>query len=140
MKCTTRDFGEMQIEPKDVIHFIQPPFGFEEFKNYTLIYDNEIGAQIVWLQSIDEPSVCFILFDPSSLSSFYAPEIPQSTLDALGAGEILCWTMAVISNKVENSTINLKSPIVVNLQTGLGAQLILEQDYPVKYPLMKGAE
>ena len=32
------------------------------------IYDEEIGEQIVWLQSLDEPELCFLLFNLYFLS------------------------------------------------------------------------
>ncbi len=138
MKCMTRDFGEIEITENEIITFIQPPFGFEDYKKYTFIYDNQIGNHIVWLQSTEEPAVCFILFDPSPLADFYKPEIPKQTEDLLGEGELLCWTIGVIPKNPKEATVNLKSPIIVNMEKNCGVQVILEQDYPIRFPLVKG--
>ena len=42
---------------------------------------------------------------------------------------------------MEDFSINLKAPIVINMATNKGAQIITEDDYPVKYKiydLLKG--
>ncbi|MBR2876580.1 MAG: flagellar assembly protein FliW, partial [Clostridia bacterium] len=35
-------------------------------------------------------------------------------------------------------TVNLKSPVIINSTTGVAAQIILEQDYPVRQPILEG--
>ena len=40
-------------------------------------FDEEIGEQIVWLQSLEEPGLCFLLFNPSQFEDFYKPEITE---------------------------------------------------------------
>ena len=140
MHCQTRDFGAMDFDGQEIFHFVQPPYGFETYKRFALIYDAQIGDHIVWLQSVEEPSVCFILFDPSSLAPYFAPRFPPDTLDLLGDGDWVCWVVGVVSGDGKRATVNLKSPILVNLRTRRGAQIILEQDYPVRFPLMREAE
>lgn len=138
MKLQTRDFGEVEITEDKVISFLQPPFGFEEKKRYTFLYDCEIGDHIVWMQSVEDPELCFILFDPSSLASFYQPQIPEKVQEELGEGELLCWVIGVVPQDFAKTTVNLKSPVIVNMQTNRAVQVILEQDYPIRYPLMNG--
>lgn len=138
MKYNTRDFGEMEIAEDKIIDFIQPPFGFEKLTKYTFLYDCEIGDKIVWMQSVEDADTCFILFDPSSLASFYAPQVPQAMQDKLGEGELLCWVIGVVPQDASKATVNLKSPIIVNMQTNRAAQVILDQDYPIRYPIGKG--
>ena len=46
-----------------------------------------------------------------------------------------------VPKKVEDFSVNLKAPIVINMNTNKGAQIITEDDYPVKckvYDLLKG--
>lgn len=33
----------------------------------------------------------------------------------------------------KNASINLKAPIIINTETNKGCQIIVEDDYPVKY-------
>ncbi len=133
----TRDFGEVDLSPEDVIEFKQPPFGFEQYKNYILLHDNDIGPDIVWLQSTEDPAVCFIMFDPSPLSSFYKPGVTALAESLLDQGELVCWVIGNMSHGDQNVSLNLKSPVLINTEKKLGAQVILEQDYPVRYKLGK---
>lgn len=140
MKIASRDFGEIDIKDDEIITFVQPPFGFDDYTKYTFIYDEEIGTHIVWLQSVEDPNICFILFDPSSLASFYTPKFDEATLDSLGDGEIVCWVIAVIPSDIKKATLNLKSPIIINTDTNKASQVILDGDYSLRHPLMKEAE
>ena len=103
-----------------------------------MIFDEEIGEQIVWLQSLEEPSLCFLLFDPSSFNDFYKPEITEETEKLLGSGDYACWTVLSLKEDFDESTVNLKSPVLLNTATGVAAQVILEQDYPVRHPILEG--
>ena len=134
----TRDFGEREIPDSKVIIFKQPIFGFEDYTRYTMIFDEEIGEQIVWLQSLEEPELCFFLFDPSAFEDFYKPEITEDTEKSLGAGEYACWVVLSVKEDFNESTVNLKSPIVINTATGVAVQTILEQDYPIRHPVIEG--
>lgn len=140
MKVKTRDFGEIEVDNESILTFSQPPFGFEEYKSYAIIRDEGVGEHIAWLQSVDEPGVCFILFDPSSLSHFYTPLLPKELENELGDGELVCWVIAVVPEDFKRTTVNLKSPVILNLNTCKGTQLILEQEYPVRYYLMQEAK
>ncbi|MBR6552112.1 MAG: flagellar assembly protein FliW [Clostridia bacterium] len=134
----TRDFGEREIPDSKIIVFKQPIFGFDDYKRYTLIFDEEIGEQIVWLQSLEEPELCFLLFDPSAYESFYKPEITVDIEKCLGIGEYTCWVVLSVKENFNDSTVNLKSPVIINTTTGVALQTILEQDYPVRHPVLEG--
>jgi flagellar assembly factor FliW len=106
--------------------------------NLTLIFDEEIGEQIVWLQSLEEPELCFLMFDPSVYEGFYKPEITEDIEKCLGAGEYACWVVLSVKEDFNESTVNLKSPVIINTATGVAAQTILEQDYSVRHPVLEG--
>lgn len=134
MKYQTRDFGAVEIEDSKIIEFVQPVFGFEGYRKFTLLFDHEIGPNITWLQSLEEPGLCFILIDPDVVTTDYAPILPADIERLLGAGEYACWAVAAFRENGK-ATANLKSPILINLETGRGIQVILDQSYPVRFPL-----
>jgi len=138
MKIKTRDFGEAEVGSESVFHFAQPIYGFEDYRDYAVLHDPDFGEGIVWLQSIDEPGLCFILVNPDGLGMGYSPALPEEIQVLLGDGKMFCWVIAVIGGNVRESTVNLKSPVIMNPNSRLAAQVILESEYPVKYPLMKG--
>jgi len=137
MKYKTRDFGEIDIKDSDILTFAQPLFGFEDYRRFALIYNHEIGESLVWLQSLDDPDLCFILFDPTPLSSFFKPELPHWIEDVLGKGDYICWVLCAIPDDIRKTTVNLKSPIFINPNTRKVAQIMLDQNYPIRFPLIK---
>lgn len=136
MKYLTRDFGEIEINESEIINFIQPIYGFEQLKKFTIIHDEEIGESIAWMQSLENSSICFVLIN--SLSIDYNPKIPVDVKNQIGESKLECWVIAVVKDDFRQTTVNLKSPLFINFQTKSAMQVILEEDYPVKYQIMKG--
>lgn len=145
MKINTRDFGTIEIDEQEIIMFQQPIFGFEGLRHYVLLYDDEIGGQFMWLQSIEEQNICFILLDPALILSGYPSALSMELTEGLRQKNIndpLFRVIAVVRNDMMQSTVNLKSPIVIDAQSKCAAQVILDDDYPVRKPLLacgKGA-
>ena len=63
MQIMTRDFGQVTISEEGTIRFVNPIFGFEEYTDFVLLSDTNIGESFLWLQSVQEPDLCFILVD-----------------------------------------------------------------------------
>lgn len=135
MTIETREFGLIDLDEARIVEFVQPMFGFEERRRFALLTDPALGPHIGCLQSLETPELCFVLMDPSALRVPYAPSIPDEAARALGEGEYDCWVVTVLGADIQHSTVNLKSPVLVNWATGRGMQLILDQDYPVRCPL-----
>lgn len=140
MQIETRDFGMIEIEQNNVITFKQPVFGFEEYTQYVLVSDPNMGNGICWLQSIEQKEVCFILMNPLEICRDYAPVVMQDvlfTLQAVPEDDLDCWVIAVIGERFQDSTVNLKSPILINHKMNYAMQVILEQDYPIRKPILE---
>ncbi|WP_125141496.1 flagellar assembly protein FliW [Clostridium transplantifaecale] len=138
MKIETRDFGIIEIKDNNIITFKQPIYGFEEYTQYVLVTDSNMGNGICWLQSIEQKSVCFILMNPLQVKKDYAPVVMQDvliTLQATPKDDLDCWVIAVIGETFRQSTVNMKSPIIINHKRNLAMQVILDQDYPIRMPV-----
>ena len=97
-----------------------------------------MGNGICWLQSIEQKSVCFIMLNPLEVRRDYAPVVMQDVLIMLQAvpeDDLDCWVLMVIGETFRKSTVNLKSPIIINHKTNLAVQVILEQDYAIRQPI-----
>lgn len=136
MIISTRDFGNVEINEEDVITFTQPIFGFENLSKYVLLFNEEISDHFVWLQSLEDERICFILANPLVTVKEYRPSLPQDTQRELGEGEYLYWLVVVVADELKDSTVNLKSPIVVNPAKKRGVQVILEDNLPIRFPLL----
>ena len=59
MVIQTKYFGEIQIDETKVIHFEQGIFGFEDQKEFAVLYEGETDDNpFCWLQSVKEAHVC----------------------------------------------------------------------------------
>lgn len=140
MKINTRDFGEIEIDEKDIIRFENKIFGFEEYTQFIIIDDDEFNGELAWLQSVEEESLCFIISNPLQTVEGYDPNIDKVAKSALGDGEYEIWVMMVVKDDIYESTVNLKSPLIINLENNQAMQTILEDDYSIKYKLFQNGE
>jgi len=113
--------------------------GFPNLNHFALIYDEEKGQKqnsIMWLQSMDDTDIAFPVMLPQAVKEDYKPNVSEEIVAPLGElhdeNTYLLVTVTV-PKKVEDFTVNLKAPIVINMDNRKGVQLIVEDDYPVKY-------
>ena len=142
MKAKTRLFGEIDIEDNKIIHLENGMIGFPDMQKFALIFDEEKGdkAKIMWLQSMDEPEVAFPVMRPELVMSEYNPTVNDEVLEPLGTindeNIFVVVTLTAVADVKKNS-VNLKAPIIINTETRKGCQIIVEDDYPVKYNIYK---
>lgn len=140
MKAKTRLFGEIVIEDEKIIQIDQGMIGFPELKHFTLIFDSEREEKsvIMWLQSMDDGDIAMPVIVPADLLQDYNPTVDNELLEKLGTltpeNTYVLVTVTVPKN-IEDISINLKAPIVINTDTNKGCQLIVEDDYAVRYKI-----
>lgn len=134
MTIETRDFGTIEISEEGILEFKLPVLGFESQKRYIILYDDELGDSLAWLQSVDDKDTCFIIIDPRLLLDSYTPAIRQSVLSQLelATENTVLRCLVVVPNQLSEATVNLKSPIVINPIKKLAAQVVLDEDYPIR--------
>ncbi len=138
MVVTTRDFGNIEISKDDIFTVKSPILGFEEYRKFTLIKDEDVGEGICWLQSTEEPGICFILIAATGLGE-YSFEVTEPMRQQLSIEEenILsyCYCIAVIADNPEKCTVNKKAPVIFSEEGNLFGQYVLDEDLPIKAPL-----
>ncbi len=140
MKITTKEFGDIEVRDEDIIKFNRSIYGFENNNNYVILKDLP-DDDIMYLQSVDDTSLHFVIVDPYVILPNYDPKLSKDDMSALNItkDEVLnlkYMLIAVITEKIENSVVNLKNPLVINPNNKQAIQAILEnQDYPLRYPL-----
>ena len=139
MKADTRLFGEIDIEEEKIITLENGMIGLPEFQKFALIFDEEKGmksSSIMWLQSMDDPQTAFPVMQPNTVKPDYNPTVNDEVLSPLGElkeeNTYVLVTLTAASD-VKETSVNLKAPIVINTDTRKGCQIIVEDDYPVKY-------
>lgn len=144
MQINTRDFGTMEITENDIITFVQPLYGFEQYTDYVILQDEEID-NLAWLQSVQDSELCFILADSSvamATEEFrkFIPESELEKIDASADSDYECWLVLVVKENLQKSTVNLKSPVVINPASQKAMQIILDADLPIRYTAFAGGK
>lgn len=139
-KVNTRVFGEIEVAEEKVIHFPEGIIGFPDCKDFTLIYDEESNGKrsISWLQSLDEPVFAMPVMDPLLVKADYNPSVEDELLAPLGElthENTFILVTVTVPQQIENLSVNLQAPIIVNVDTRKACQLIVEDDFPVKYKI-----
>jgi flagellar assembly factor FliW len=137
MLINTRDFGETEIDDKQIITFPEGVFAFEEDRRFVILAPLGEDKYPCWMQSVDNENLCFIVYNPYEIIADYAPDekILEKELDIFENTNTAVLSIAVIPEDYLKTTINLKSPVVINLDTKTGKQIVLEQDYLVRFPI-----
>lgn len=141
MKVNTRVFGEIDIAEDKIIDFPGGIIGFPELNKFTIIYDEEKGvdAGIRWLQSMQEPGFAMPVMDPLVIKEDYNPKINDEILEPVGnitPDNMLVLVTVTVPSDLTKMTVNLKGPIVINVDDKKGCQIIADgEEYPVKYPI-----
>ena len=140
MKAKTRMFGEIDISDDKIIVLESGMIGFPQMQRFTLIYDKDKGkkSNVMWFQSMDDPQTAFPVINPVTIKEDYNPSVSEELLKPLGQmgqeNTFVLVTLRVPKN-IEDMSINLKAPIIINTSNNKGAQIIVEDDLPVRYKI-----
>jgi flagellar assembly factor FliW len=138
MEVRTTRFGVVQIAEDRVIHFPKGLLGFTSHTRYCLLEPGD-DACFFWLQSVDEPSLAFVITDPSLFIPEYSVPIRPEQMTDLKLNKLEDAQVFVIVNKVEATlTGNLQGPLIINTLTRTGEQMVLaEKRWTTRHPLVK---
>jgi flagellar assembly factor FliW len=112
--------GEIEYASEHVFTFPEGLIGFEQLRSFVLINDVETEP-FRWLVSIEDEDVCLPILDPRLVITNY--ESGNAFPEGATVGVI-----ASLKDPVEDSTINLRSPILFDAATRTGRQIILPDE------------
>lgn len=137
MHVRTTRFGVVEIADDRVITFPKGLLGFSEHKRYCLLEPAEDSA-FFWLQSVDDPTLAFVVTDPSFFVPDYSVPIRAEQMGELVLTKLEDAQVFVIVNKVDQTlTGNLQGPLVINTITRSGEQFVLaEKRWNTRHPLI----
>lgn len=143
MKLVTDYRGEVEYTEEDIIKFVDPMYGFDEHLEYLLLGNVEPDLPFHWLQAIDGESVTFVIVDPFLFVENYDFELDDLTVEQLSIEsieDIMVYTTVVIPENIEEITVNLKSPVIINIKNKKAKQVILDGEFPYKHMIFKKGE
>ena len=133
---TTR-FGQVEVEQDLIMTFPNGVIGFETQTRYAVISQNG-GGSLRWLQSLDSPALAFPIVEPWEVRPDYSATISDADTQALGicdeAPALVFSIVTVPPHNPQEMTINLLAPLIVNVVTRFGKQVIVqEQEYTTRH-------
>lgn len=127
MNVQTTRFGAIDVDESRLITFPAGLLGFPERERFVLLSPDEDGV-FFWLQSIDAPELAFVVTDPALWVEGYQATIRREQMETLGLEKVDDAQVFVIVNKYDSAlTANLQGPLVVNVTSRHGMQLVLAE-------------
>ncbi len=137
MLIETTRFGTLEVDGTRIIEFKDGLLGFPKHKRYALIQTSS-DPMFFWLQSVEDPSLAFVVCDPLAFVPDYQIPIRADDLKALGLRDVADSQVLVIVNRVdEHLTANLLGPLVVGATSLKARQMVLsDRKYTTRHRLM----
>ena len=138
MKVQTTRFGSIDVDEQDVITLVDGMLGFSENHRYALI-DDEIGEPFKWMQSLDQPSLAFVVIDPAIILPNYHFSLRREQirdLDTENVEDLQVYVIVTMAGNILDVTVNLQGPLVVNKVNRVGIQVVLNDPaFSTRHPL-----
>ena len=126
------------VEDNPVIEMVAPMPGFPDHQRFALVQLDDAGV-LCSLQSVEDPSLRFLVVPPAVFFPDYSPVIDDATVASLGiasAEDAMVLLVVNPGDETGDATANLLAPVVVNLVTRQGGQVVLDEDLPIRAPLL----
>jgi len=140
MIISTTRFGEIDIPDEKIINMPKPVLGFEQLKKYCII-EREDCRPFLWYQSIDDPSVAFVIVNPLFFYPEYRIEVNPRELEELkihNVETVETYVIVTVPTDPRRMSVNLQGPVVISTESCLAKQLILvNSDYRIKHYIME---
>ena len=122
----------------DILTFDEGLIGLAHLRSMVLVRQPSIEP-FLWLASIDDPTIAFLVVEPHTLFPVYEPHLPGAAhfRHYMDEGETpVVLGIAQIAANWKHSTINLRAPLFISSRTMSGAQIaLIESPYRLNEPL-----
>ena len=128
MRIETTRFGEIEFNETDVIHIPNGLIGFGQYRRFVILPHSE-NSPLQWFQSLDDSALAFVIIDPMFFRSDYQVVLDLSDSQLLGIDDLskaVVYAIVVIPTEPSEMSANLLGPIVINPETRVGKQIIMQ--------------
>lgn len=129
----------MNSRQEGIIDFGGSIYGFEDFQ-YFKVEEIDAESQFSMLSSLEHPEVGFVVMSPFDINREYRFQLNDEMIESLKAKQpedLVVMVIVTVRTPFDTSTINMLAPLVVNMQNGIGRQIVLSSDdeYSIHTPL-----
>jgi flagellar assembly factor FliW len=125
------------------ITFEKGILGFEDIIEYEL-KDLESNPIFKELNSIKEKGLGFVVISPFDIDDKYEINLSDNIIKELNINspkDVMVLSILTLGQTLERTTVNMKAPLIINVNNGLGKQIILQKEkYKVKTPLLRSGK
>ncbi len=144
MELSNTRFGTINYEEGDPILLPKGMIGMPDMVNY-LILDFEDETPFKWMQSLDDPTMGFLIADPLLFNPDFSLALSEEDSEGLQVNapeDLAVFVICTFRGKWSGTTGNLMGPIIVHIDKRLGCQIIVEDasfstHEPVHDPVLK---
>ena len=135
MLINTSRFGPVPVKPEDIFTFPHGLIGLETCRRWVLLSDAHNDA-IGWLQSANLPETALAVLSPRRFLPDYQVRVGRGQLAPLELNGIdQAFVLNIVAKNEGRLTVNLKAPLIINLNRRLGRQVVTSDDQPVQFEL-----
>lgn len=130
MKFETTRFGTIEVSSEEIHVFPDGPLGFPECTRFVFL-DEENTAPFRMMQSLDNPTLAFVVVDPQAVRPDYTFQVTKDDLAQVKATDtsgLKVYAIVTMSKELKDVTVNLQGPLVINPDERLGHQFVLNTD------------
>ncbi|WP_171653293.1 flagellar assembly protein FliW [Paenibacillus foliorum] len=138
MRLLTSRFGEVEIDKESTYIFSHGLPGFEELQQFAFLPIQE-DSHFLFMQSVDQGDLAFIVTNPFEFFSDYEFDLSEAVRDELQIvkdTDVIVLSMVSVQDHIQEATVNLLAPIIINIKHKLARQIILHgSPYSIKHKL-----
>jgi flagellar assembly factor FliW len=140
MQINTRHFGTVDVDVEDILLFPRGILAFEDCRHWVLLSDEE-NPTLAWLQSVSKSEVSLPVVSPRRFATGYAVHVVRGQLAPLEFSQFdQAYVLTIVSQSDGDLTLNLKAPLLINLDRRLGRQVVTVDEQPVAMPLTRSSQ
>ncbi len=127
MEIETKVMGNVCVNEDHIIKIPLGLFGFEQYTDFALL-ESEYPP-FVWLQSLQDKDLAFLLIDPFEIIPDYEADIDDKELAKIGItdpADVMLMTIVTVPRDGSPITANFQGPIVINKKNHQCMQAILD--------------
>lgn len=140
MELKTKQHGTFTYNEEDIITFKKGILGLEDLKKFIVI-DIKENPVFKILQSLEDEAIGLVIISPFEVKNNYEIELKDDTIENLSIAspkEVILYNTVTLNSDIHKITVNLKAPMVINMDKKLGEQIIIDkEEYKIKHPLIE---
>jgi len=131
------------VRPENIFSFKEGLLGFQSIKDYIFILNDKVKP-FMFMHALDGSDICFVCVDVFTVCPKFNVKLPDSFVESLSIerpSDVLLLSLVTVTQKIEDISANLASPLVINMSSKEGRQLVVENsEFPLKYNIWDAIE